>query len=225
MKNTVAYITKNIKPRLSEKGFKKSKYCFEKNIQLNYKISLYITSVNYVDFQAIEVSIRLENAGKSRLMDYLNELHFNAHDSSILSFTFSQYDRMSDDFFGSFNKEKYWISTEEEADLFISDINSFLDKTLFSDKINELINSDTIEKLINEPEIFTSPIVKDVTYKRFYNGLIFSKLSTNGDLEKVFSRYIHYTNGWDNEAKIKIENLFKKLKNIEKSTIEKIYYE
>jgi hypothetical protein len=30
MKGTVDYIKKSIKPRLTENGFKKSKYCFEK---------------------------------------------------------------------------------------------------------------------------------------------------------------------------------------------------
>jgi hypothetical protein len=185
----------------------------------------YVTSVNYIDFQDLEVSIQLKNEGKSRIMEYLKEVYFNEPNSSILSFRFTQYDKMSDNFFGSFNKEKYWISTEDEANLFISDLNIFLDKTLFSDKINELINNNTIERLINDPVVFTSSVVKDVDSRRFYDGLIFSKLSTNENLEKVFLKYFNYTNGWEMKHKIMIENLFNKLKNMEKSTIEKIYYE
>lgn len=169
MKGTIAYITRNIKPRLTEHGFKKEKYSFVKNLDNNYKLDLFITSVNFIDFQDIEISFHLHNCGKLKVMEYLNEIYFNEPNSSILSFEFSQFDKMSDSFFGAFNKDKYWISNEEDANIFISDLNQFLDKTIFSDKVNELIDIGTVEKLINEPVVFTSSVVKDVEYRRFYD--------------------------------------------------------
>ncbi len=224
MKGAVNFINKNIKSKMLEHGFVKAKYGFEKSLPQNYKILFSVGSVNYIDFQDIQVVMRLNNDGKTRVMEYLEELYFNEPDPSILYFKFSQYDKMQDGFWGGFNKDKYEIFTEEDAKVFVSDLIVFLDNTLFSDKLNTLIQVDSIEHLINGADVFTSSAVKDVDFRRFYDGLIFSKLSNKNNLDTIFSKYFNYTNGWDREAKIKIENLFAKLKAISKSNFEKIYY-
>ena len=131
---------------------------------------------------------------------------------------------MHDDYWGRFKKEKYWIATEQEANEFIQDLNQFLETTLFSDKVSGLTKIDVIESLINDPEIFTSSVVKDIDYRRFYDGLIFCKLSNGKDLNLVFDKYWKYTNGWDKLSKDLIENFYQKLKLTDKKTLDLIYY-
>jgi len=225
MKGTVAYITRHIKARLIDEGFKKEKYCFVKSLKDNYELELYISSVNFIDFQDMQISFRLKNIGKIKLMEYLNEIYFNEPNSSLLTFRLTQFDKMNDTYFGEFNLDKYWIANEQDAKIFISDLNQFLDKSLSSEKINALSEVSVIEKLINDPDVFTSPVVEDIDYSRFYDGLIYSKLSKKKNIDTVYSKYIQFTSGWTYEAKLKIKKLFNKLKSIEIETLEKLYNE
>jgi hypothetical protein len=225
MKGTVAYIINNVKPLLNENGFINTKNIFEKNIKLNYNIKVSIISVNFLEFQDIELGIFLYNQGKERLMNYLDNFYYNQPSSHVISFKITQFDKMQNEFWGGFKNEKYWISNKEEADDFIYDLKDFLNNTLFTNKIDSLIQIDIIENLLNKPEVFTSSVIKDVDYSRFYDGLIYSKLSNSNNLDQVFEKYWSYTKGWNYEAKNKILKVYDVLKNSDKNKIETIYYE
>ena len=164
----------------------------------------------------MQVSVHLLNTSRPSLIEFLNVPNYQPLRDRILSFQFTQFDQMSNDYFGRFKHGKYFISTEIEADGFVTDLNEFFDNTVFSDKIKTFFDFDLIDTIHNEPSIFISSVVKDVDYNRFFDGLIFSKLSTKNTLDNVFKKYSEYTIGWNETDKENINQLYTKLLNLDR---------
>jgi len=224
-KCTLSLIKKDLKPFFANYGFKKEKYLFKKttgNASYDFSFNLYYSS-------ELMFTLGYNNAGFNRLEKHLGtDSDSTLYHTRIITFFFGDttgkepYNLFFGDFFGKNNYHN--INGHDSYLKFKEKFMDFMDPIL-SKRIYELNDPNIINSLINECKIPYYSGVKKVPFDRFYQGLIYAKISENTDLHNLFNRYIKHTTDWEEEHKKQVIDLYENLKKQDKEQLLSIFHE